>query len=530
LRNYLLERFETLPPDFAREIRARAGTACASAENYFQAAKFFRGAGDYASVISMPFTAKYIYNNFDPSMLDFFERFVKECPGRIIEERPIFLVMIAYLMFRNGKRDSFEEIARIIRRIIDGHNCLSEKEMARFRGEFALLMSFTQFNDIVGMSEYHRQALAFFESLDERPTRSIFFGGSIPWTFGCPSVFFLYWRNPGELGKELEYMEECVPIYSKITGGHGAGGGDVMRAESLLLQGDDAGAEVAAHEAIYLADSENQTGNSLCAELVLARIAILRGDAAGYASVRSGILERARGAHQRAVFLLGELSRAKLDLTLGINDNLPDWLSDINRMSGVLYVHARPYAHALYGKLLLMEGRRAELRALFRMVMGMARGMNLVLPQIYHHIYLAAADTADGNDGDAGEHLSAALGLASPDRIYLPFAEHWQYLESAFKRLETRPGEWDFPAVRALAERQTKGVRAVTALVKKSSAQVLSPREREIAALAAEGLTNPEIAERLFITRGTVKNAVARALEKTGTKSRAELAAWMMKN
>ncbi|MDR1620886.1 MAG: helix-turn-helix transcriptional regulator [Synergistaceae bacterium] len=68
------------------------------------------------------------------------------------------------------------------------------------------------------------------------------------------------------------------------------------------------------------------------------------------------------------------------------------------------------------------------------------------------------------------------------------------------------------------------------ASVNKSSKQALSQREREVAALAARGLTNPEIAARLFITRGTVKNTVAHALEKTGTKSRYELAAWMMNN
>jgi DNA-binding CsgD family transcriptional regulator len=43
--------------------------------------------------------------------------------------------------------------------------------------------------------------------------------------------------------------------------------------------------------------------------------------------------------------------------------------------------------------------------------------------------------------------------------------------------------------------------------------------------LVAEGLTNPEIGERLFIGRGTVKTHIAHAFAKLGVSTRTELAA-----
>ena len=46
-----------------------------------------------------------------------------------------------------------------------------------------------------------------------------------------------------------------------------------------------------------------------------------------------------------------------------------------------------------------------------------------------------------------------------------------------------------------------------------------------MARLAAEGLTNPAIGERLFVSRGTVKTHLEHVYAKLGVHNRAELAA-----
>jgi DNA-binding NarL/FixJ family response regulator len=55
----------------------------------------------------------------------------------------------------------------------------------------------------------------------------------------------------------------------------------------------------------------------------------------------------------------------------------------------------------------------------------------------------------------------------------------------------------------------------------------LTPREREVLELVGEGLTNRQIADRLFIEVGTVKNHVHSILQKLDVSSRNDAAAYL---
>jgi two-component system, NarL family, response regulator NreC len=84
-------------------------------------------------------------------------------------------------------------------------------------------------------------------------------------------------------------------------------------------------------------------------------------------------------------------------------------------------------------------------------------------------------------------------------------------------RLALQGGQYLDPQLGAVMASGETGQRGETAL---------SEREREVVRLVALGYTNPEIAERLHLGERTVKTYRARAVEKMGVSSRAELTAY----
>jgi len=85
----------------------------------------------------------------------------------------------------------------------------------------------------------------------------------------------------------------------------------------------------------------------------------------------------------------------------------------------------------------------------------------------------------------------------------------------------------DFDAFTGKTEAAALRQRAIRLLHDRTSAQAaqtLTPRLLEVAALAAAGCSNTEIANRLFLSRRTVEDYVAQAVRRLGLKHRAELA------
>jgi DNA-binding NarL/FixJ family response regulator len=91
----------------------------------------------------------------------------------------------------------------------------------------------------------------------------------------------------------------------------------------------------------------------------------------------------------------------------------------------------------------------------------------------------------------------------------------------------------DACGARPLAERARQELRAAGGRPRRprvSGVGALTASEQRIAAMAADGLSNPEIAQALFLTKKTVESHLSNAYRKLGIHSRTQLGAALNEN
>jgi LuxR family transcriptional regulator, maltose regulon positive regulatory protein len=551
LQEYLRNRFYNLQPeDFQKRILHLAGRSCAAVSQFYLAAQFYLKIKDYDAILSIPFDSQYIMNQKENNILEFIMALTNEAPEETLNRYPFVILIFAYLMLLDGQVETFQKLSRLIGPVIENGSNFSPEERKKLKGEYTMLTAFTFYNDIRMMNDGIRNALEILGG----PSSMII--GNMPWVFGSTSVLAMFWRKSGALEDEMKAMDECLPFFRKLTRGLCAGANSVMRAEALLMRGEDDEAEIMCHKALYDARSYQQVSICLCAELTLARIAILRGDVDGYLSAVKNIQGYSNENSNLYVLRLVELCMSVISLAIGIRENVAQWLYDMESIKKVLYSHSAASALTLYSKLLIMDRKYNVFFGISPLLMDTigkeTENVHYMMPQLYHLIFLAIAKHNCGNTLEAKAHLKEALILALPDKIYMPFAQQEgeisSLLESAYSfsaslkagrifksqsstiipseqmvmDIKDDPIESGLHALKALIKRQERGACIIRKAVLQTKSS-LTPREREIAGLAKERFSAKEIADRLYISEATVRTILRNVYSKLDVHSKSEL-------
>jgi DNA-binding CsgD family transcriptional regulator len=125
----------------------------------------------------------------------------------------------------------------------------------------------------------------------------------------------------------------------------------------------------------------------------------------------------------------------------------------------------------------------------------------------------------------ATDAICASAGLVRPPDHH---AERLDSLELARQQLDEALFESTFSEGAALTMQEAIAYATGARGERKRPSfgwESLTPTELRVVTLVSEGLTNPQVAERLFIARGTVKVHLAHIFSKLGVSTRSELAA-----
>jgi len=548
LQNYLRNQFYQYQPEaFQIRVLRTAGQCCIAESDFYTAANFFYKIRDYDAILSTPLNGPYLMNKRESNILEFIAEVINECPEEILCKYPFVLIRFSYVLRLDGKYETYHKLCRLIDFILKNNpNGLNQNDLRMLKGEFLLMTSLTLYNDIKKVYEGQRAA---YELLDGSSRLKL---NSIPITLGATSILSMFWCEPGKLDETLLDMKKYLPYHIKMTNGQGVGADSVLHAEMMLFRGDDIQAEILCHKALYQARSKQEISICLCAEQILARIAILRGDVDGFFTALENIKSFAKESSNLNVLRMVDICLSALSVALDTTDLVAKWFCDTETINRKVYTRAIPYVNILYSHLLARKKRYAELLGLVDNTMTMAKEMNYILPQVYCYIFKARVYYTSGREREALENLKEALALAYQDRIYLPFAQFGFMGDILYKTnifsaltgdtLSEMPGSNEaadsasasemlaaIPGgkevinnIMTLYNRYHKG-RTIIYNALKQEKSPLTPREREVALLARERLSHKEIAEKLHISNATVRTILYNVYNKLGIHSKTEL-------
>jgi DNA-binding NarL/FixJ family response regulator len=228
-----------------------------------------------------------------------------------------------------------------------------------------------------------------------------------------------------------------------------------------------------------------------------------------------GLMHLTAGEHEHAIACLEEVSAFAVRTGLGNSDFLP-WAADLVEA----YVRAGRPADAV--ACLADLERRAAATGLIRSQAAVAccRGITATDPDTAErHFRAALALYLPGSFESARTGLLLA-GFLRRNRRRVAARDLLHDSLAVFRRLGAQPY-----ADRAVAELAVSGEREPRRPA--SALHVLTSQELLVARAVADGMSNPEVAAALFISRKTVESHLSSAYRKLGLRSRTQLVRYL---
>ncbi|MBU1109474.1 MAG: LuxR C-terminal-related transcriptional regulator [Candidatus Riflebacteria bacterium] len=452
---------------------------------------------------------------FTSKKMTLYRDFFSRCPKELYKKHVPALLKYAYYLVFSGGFSELPGLCNEVEKAVNTGNKLSPDQRNHFLGELELLKSLSVFNNIPRMAVHQTNAKKLMNS----PTR--LFSDSSRWTFGSPSVLYLYHRESGRLAENVELLIRHTHNYSSITNGHGSGGEYLMEAEWHFIQGDFAAATVSLQKAIALADSANENSVLLCALMLQIKLELFNGRfESALQLVRNHRKKLLLDNDYKYIHTL-EICEIWIYAILGQVNQISSEFMATDQTSLRLGFPAIGNFHILKCRYLLLASQPAQLIGQAVLLSKLSSIFPNVLGQIYANIFSAAGNLLINKTDDAMSFLKSALELAVPDNILMPFVENCDYLATLLEKCSSEKGYAAAISKIMLLYRELKTAKdKIAANFFTEGSLPLTSRELQIARLAVDNKTNTEIGDILFISVNTVKMTLKKIYAKLSVNNR----------
>jgi LuxR family transcriptional regulator, maltose regulon positive regulatory protein len=512
---FLQKNLAKKDPGYQKKIYKKAGDWCAKNDEYFAAMHYFYTVGDFENLLFAVVLDK--GKSFFIEHKELVIKYFEECPQEYKQHHLVALLVYAMALIRFNEMGLFQKVCEEAAILIQGSS-LDPDSINCLMGELELLKSFTRYNDIMGMSEHHKKACKLMKG------PSVFMNTKGSWTFGSPSVLYMFYRESGKLEQEVHEMKEAMPYYYQLTNGHGMGAEYIMEAEWHFNKGDFENAEITAHKALCQASTGLQPNMVICTLFLQVRLTLIKGDYAHALNLFKKMVEEMENNKVYTLMHTIDMCTGFVNACFGQSHKISEWLAEGNFNSSRLFFPARAFSNIIYGRVLLIKGEYLKLLGNVEHFTGIAAVFPNILAHIYTTIYIAAANDRLFRRTEAVEALKNALDMAVPDKVYMPFVENCDYIKPLLEELYLQGLYREhIKRILELYKPYHKAMEQIISEVFTENKPKLTEREAEIAKLAAEGFSNKRIGERLYISPNTVKTQLKSVFEKLGVHSRSLL-------
>ena len=208
------------------------------------------------------------------------------------------------------------------------------------------------------------------------------------------------------------------------------------------------------------------------------------------------------GRHNATWLNIWSATSAYYHALLGETDKIPSVFADHQLSTIHFLAPGKPMMELSENQVYLAQGAYTKVIGRSAGQLAVCEAMHYALVALHIRIQTAAAYEMLGKSEEANEWLSRALSDAAPDGFVMPFVENYDRLQPIL----ARESKSDLIVRIIELGEAAKARKAVN--TRPGSFDALTQREFEIVKLMAQRLSNREIAERLFLSEGSVKQYV----------------------